>query len=208
MSFGPKHGGGLSPKEKRFVEEYLIDLNATKAAERAGAPSNSAKQRGYELLQKPDVAAAIEEAQRARSDRTKVTQDMVLQELARVAFASLADVTNWGVKEVAIGYDDEGRRLAAEDIGMAVKVEYVPQPFVEPVDRDELMPEVRAAVAEVSLGREGFKIKMHDKIGALDKIARHLGMYKDKVEHSGTVTIRKGLEAFYGGGADESEAES
>lgn len=175
----------LTAKQKRFVEEYLIDLNATQAAIRAGYSEDTAYSIGSENLKKPEVQQAISEAQAARSERTGITADRVLQELAKVGFANASDVVNWGTKEVAFGYDDDGRRLSAEDIGNAVKVEYVPAPFVEPIDRDALPENIRAAVSEVKLTRDGFAIKMHDKVGALEKIGRHLGMFKDKVELTG-----------------------
>ncbi|WP_310715492.1 terminase small subunit, partial [Burkholderia multivorans] len=76
----------LSAKHQRFVDEYLIDLNATKAAERAGYSKRTAGQIGFELLKKPEIAEAISEAMKAREQRTGITQDRVLRELARIAF--------------------------------------------------------------------------------------------------------------------------
>jgi len=174
----------LTPKQARFVEEYLVDLNATQAAIRAGYSAKTAYSAGQRLLKDVDVAEAISAAQAKRSERTQITADQVLQELAKVGFSNLSDVTNWGIKEVAFGFDADGKRLRAEDIGDAAMVRYVDAPFVEPIDRDNLPDEVRAAVAEVSLGKDGFKIKMHDKVGALTQIGRHLGMFKDKVENT------------------------
>lgn len=175
----------MTPKQSAFVHEYLIDLNATQAAIRAGYSANAAGAIGHETLTKPEVAAAIAEAQADRARRTGITADRVLRELAKVGFADLADVTDWGVKEVAVGFDGDGKRLPPEAIGDAVVVQYVEAPFVTPICRDALPADVRASVAEVSLGKDGFKIKMHDKVGALEKIGRHLGMFKERVEHSG-----------------------
>jgi phage terminase small subunit len=175
----------LSAKKAQFVREYLVDLNATQAAIRAGFSEKTAYSQGQRLLKDVEVAAAVELAQAKRAERTEITQDQVLRELAAVGFARLSDVTDWGTKEVAFGYDEDGKKLRAEQIGDAVMVQYVDAPFVTPLNRDELPDAVRAAVAEVSLGKEGFKIKMHDKVGALEKIGRHLGMFKERVEHSG-----------------------
>ena len=66
----------LTPKQARFVEEYLVDLNATQAATRAGYSKRSAGIQGHENLKKPHIAAAISEAQQARSKRTEITQDV------------------------------------------------------------------------------------------------------------------------------------
>ena len=71
----------LTPKQRRFVDEYLVDLNATQAARRAGYSERTAAAIGAENLRKPQIAAAIEQAQGARSERARVTQDMVLKGL-------------------------------------------------------------------------------------------------------------------------------
>lgn len=75
----------LTPKQLRFVEEYLVDLNASAAALRAGYSKRTAGQMGYELLNKPEIAAAIATAQAARSARTAITADWVLERLAHEA---------------------------------------------------------------------------------------------------------------------------
>ena len=75
----------LTPKQARFVEEYLIDLNATAAAKRAGYSAKTAEQQGYQLLQKTLVQQAIQNAQQARSERTEVTQDQVIRGLQKEA---------------------------------------------------------------------------------------------------------------------------
>lgn len=71
----------LTEKQKRFVEEYLIDLNATQAAIRAGYRENSAMEQGYQLLQKTSVQHAIQQAQNKRSKRTEISQDDVIKGL-------------------------------------------------------------------------------------------------------------------------------
>ena len=74
----------LTPKQQRFVSELLIDLDATQAAIRAGYGQQTARQAGAENLSKPDVSAAISEAQAARAERTEMTQDYVLENLRTV----------------------------------------------------------------------------------------------------------------------------
>lgn len=75
----------LTPKQQRFVEEYLIDLNATQAAIRAGYSERTAEQQGYQLLQKTSVLKAIEEAKNQVSKRTELTVDMVVNGLLKEA---------------------------------------------------------------------------------------------------------------------------
>ena len=71
----------LTPKQQRFVDEYLIDLNATQAAIRAGYSPKTAEQQGFQLLKKTSVSEAIEQAQKERQKRTLVTQDDVIRGL-------------------------------------------------------------------------------------------------------------------------------
>lgn len=74
----------LTPKQQRFVEEYLIDLNATQAAIRAGYSEKTARSIGQRLLTNVDIQKAIEEAQNKRTERTEITQDYVLSNIQKV----------------------------------------------------------------------------------------------------------------------------
>jgi len=76
----------LNDKQRRFADEYLIDLNATKAAERAGYSPKTANEQGARLLANVSVQALLTECMQARAKRTEITQDRVLQEIARIAF--------------------------------------------------------------------------------------------------------------------------
>lgn len=71
----------LTPKQQRFVEEYLVDLNAAAAARRAGYSERTADRIGHENLKKPEISAAVQEAKSARSERVEVTQDWILTKL-------------------------------------------------------------------------------------------------------------------------------
>lgn len=164
----------LTDKQRRFVDEYLIDLNATQAATRAGYSQKTAGQIGEQNLKKLEIAHAIQEAQAARSRRTKVTQDMVLRELAKIGFSDIRKIVRWGKTELRVtdDGDDEGEVTEAYH-GLAL------------VSADDIDDDTAAAISEISEGREGLKVKLHDKKGALVDIGRHLGMFKDRVEHSG-----------------------
>ncbi|EIM25740.1 terminase small subunit [Microvirga lotononidis] len=162
----------LTDKQKRFVEEYLIDLNATQAAVRAGYSEKTARSVGSENLTKPDIMAAIEEAQKARSERTGITADRVLTELAKIGFYDIRKAVKWGANpgdKTSENADPNGLNI--------YPVSLVPS--------EKLDDDTAAAVAEVSLTQTGVKLKMHDKRAALVDIGRHLGMFKEKVEHSG-----------------------
>lgn len=88
----------LTPKQERFVQEYLVDLNATQAAIRAGYTKKRASELGYQLLQKTTVQVALKAAMDRRARRTEITQDMVLEEIGKVAFKPAADVADSELK--------------------------------------------------------------------------------------------------------------
>ena len=170
----------LTAKQARFVEEYMIDLNATQAAIRAGYSEKGAEVQGHRLLRNAKVAAAVADAKASRSERTEITADMVLRELALLGFANMQDyvrVTSSG--EPYVDLSDMTREQAA-----AIS-ETLVEDYVE--GRGEDARQVRKV-----------RIKFHDKKGALVEIGRHLGMFeKDKasVEIKGPlVIIRSGKE--------------
>lgn len=88
----------LTPKQERFVQEYLVDLNATAAAKRAGYSSKRASELGYQLLQKTTVQTAIQNAQLERQKRTKVTQDYVIGKLMEIADKDASDAQDSDLK--------------------------------------------------------------------------------------------------------------
>jgi phage terminase small subunit len=157
----------LNEKQRRFVEEYLIDLNATQAATRAGYSRKTAYSQGQRLLSHVEVQAAISAAQEARSKRTQITQDAVLTELAKIGFGNIADFVD----------------VAGES----------PSIDLQAVPRDKLaaLSEITTETVHEHRGRgetaevRRVKIKMWDKRSALVDIGRHLGMFKDKVELTG-----------------------
>lgn len=156
----------LAPKQKRFVEEYLVDLNATQAAVRAGYSAKTAEQMGYQLLQKTSVQASIQSAMKKRSMRVEITQDRVLQELAYIAFSNGADFAK--VIEKLLPPDP----LCGGPSRMVQVVEMTPT--------DELPPDKRAAIAGIEETKNGIKVSSHDKVRALELIGKHLGMFDGK----------------------------
>lgn len=141
----------MTPKQGRFVLEYLVDLNATQAAIRAGYSENGANVQGSQLLANPNIAEAIASEQAKRRQRLEISGDKVLQEYARIAFANTSDYLMFGPDGVQV------RPLA------------------------NLTEDQAAAIAEVIETRTQngvtVKLKLHDKLRALDAMAKHLGLH-------------------------------
>jgi phage terminase small subunit len=176
-------GTRLTAKQCLFVGEYLVDLNATQAAIRAGYSAQTARQTGSENLSKPYIAAEIERALAARGG---ITRTRLIEELARIAFSDIGKVVTWGPEAVVI---------QAPESGVAIKRM---ENRITLLDSDKIEDDVRGAVAEISQGANGaLHVKMHDKVAALDKLARVLGMYRIKVDVSHTRPARV-VFAYYG----------
>ncbi len=101
----------LTPKQEHFVKEYLVDLNGLKAAVRAGYSPKSAAVTAARNLKNPTVRAAVQDAMQRRARRTEVSQDRVLQELARIAFAAPDDLQQWRKVGLAPRFADRLRAL-------------------------------------------------------------------------------------------------
>lgn len=160
----------LTDRQRRFVEEFLADGNATAAYKRAGykAGGNSAESAASRLLRNVQVAEAIAAAQKERSQRTLVTADDVLRELARVGFS-------------------DPRRLYRPDGTLKTPCEWDDDvaAAVASVETDE---ETRQIDARTRVTTRTHKVKRWDKLSALEKLGKHLGMFKEQHEHSGEVT--------------------
>ncbi len=146
----------LTEKQQRFVDEYLIDLNATQAAIRAGYSVNTANEQGSQNLAKLSIQQAIAEKMAERSKRTGVNQDRVIQELARIAFVNPQNVIN---------AEDGSVREDATDDDLAC---------IQSV-------KVKTASSDKGYSEER-EIKLADKLKALELLGKHLGMFTDKLE--------------------------
>ena len=160
----------LTAKQIRFVDEYMVDFNATQAAVRAGYKAKTAHVIGAENLRKPKIAEEIARRQKDLQRRTEVTQDRVVKEMARVAFA---DATDYACVET-LTYENEDGTVS-------------PVQIVSPKDTDTLSDDQRAAIAGIKHGANGIEVKLHDKIKALELLGRHIGMFNDKIEVRATV---------------------
>ena len=143
----------LTDKQQCFVDEYLIDLNATQAAIRAGYSAKTADQQGSRMLANVKVKQAVAEKQAQRSKRTGVNQDRVVLELAKVAFAKMTDIvdSNGRIKEDA----------SPDDLACIESIKY-----------KESDNEYGGSVER--------EVKVASKLKALELLGKHLGMWSDK----------------------------
>ena len=147
---------GLNDQQRMFAVEYLVDLNATQAAIRAGYSERTAKVQASRLLSHANVAAAISKAQDKRSRKTEITAERVLEEIAAVAFAHMGQYATWGGERVSL------------------------------TDSAEVDPRAVSEVTQrVSRYGNHVSVKLHDKLGALAKLGDHLGMWKKEPEPTG-----------------------
>ena len=149
----------LTRKQQAFVDEYLVDLNGTQAAIRAGYSQRSAKQLADSLLKKPHVADAVNAAILDRQDRTKITQDRVLEEMARIAFANMGDFIT--IDETGTPILDFSR---ANNVKLASVAQITQEVYME--GRGEDAVPVKKTV-----------FKLHDKGKHLEMLGRHLGLF-------------------------------
>lgn len=162
----------LTPKQMRFVDEYLVDFNATQAAIRAGYSPKTAAAAAARLLRNVNIQAEIARRQKDLQRRTEVTQDRVVKELARIAFANIADYLH---VETQTRTKDDGTEVTYQTVMFN--------------ETQELSADQRAALAVVKQSVNGFELKLHDKIKALELLGRHIGMFTDKLEVKGAIDI-------------------
>ena len=153
----------MTGKQNRFVEEYLIDLNATQAAIRAGYSPKTANEQGARLLANASIRAAVDKAEAERSRRTGINQDRVIREIAKLAFLNPVDVIDMDEATVkGEAHRDDTACIAS------VKVKNIPTEDGAITERE---------------------VKTYDKLKALELLGRHLGMFNDKVKVEGTVPV-------------------
>ena len=171
----------LTPKQMRFVDEWLIDFNGKQAAIRAGYSAKTAEATAARLLRNVKVQAEISRRQKDLQRRTEVTQDRVVKELARIAFANIADYLH---VETQTRTKDDGTEVTYQIVMLS--------------ETEDLSVDQRAALANVKQSVNGVEIKLHDKIKALELLGRHIGMFTDKLEVKGAIDIASVLAAARG----------
>ena len=145
----------LTEKQQRFVDEYLIDLNATQAAIRAGYSVKTANEQGSQNLAKLSIQQAIAEQMAERSKRTGINQDRVVLELAKIALVKMTDIV-----------DSQGR----------IKSDASPDDLacIESVKYKESESDIGSSVER--------EVKIASKLKALELLGKHLGMWNDKLD--------------------------
>jgi phage terminase small subunit len=168
--------GALSAKHKRFVQEYMVDLNGTQAAIRAGYSPKSASEQAYDLLRKPQIQEALAEQVRARSERCKLTADNVIKELMTLAFGNLGDY-----------------HVVTED-GKGVYLD------LSKISNEQWKALKRAKTKRYSDGRGEdareileTEIEMHDKKGPLIELGKHLGLFRGEGNLSKEADVAKAV---------------
>jgi phage terminase small subunit len=145
----------LTLKQQRFVDEYLIDLNATQASIRAGYSVKTAKEQGSQNLTKLNIQQAISEKMAERSRRTGVNQDRVVLELAKIAFVKMTDIV-----------DNQGKiKSTATEDDLAC---------IESMKYKESESETGSSVER--------EVKISPKLKALELLGKHLGMWNDRMD--------------------------
>lgn len=145
----------LNARQQRFVDEYLIDLNATQAAIRAGYSVKTAQEQGAQLLSKLMVQQAVSEKMAERSKRTGVNQDRIVLELAKIALVKMTDLV-----------DSHGRikdTASEDDLACIESIKY------------------KASESDTGSSVER-EVKLASKLKALELLGKHLGMWNDKLD--------------------------
>lgn len=159
----------MTPKQKAFVREYLVDLNATQAAIRSGYSQKTAHATGWENLRKPEIEEALLAAHQARATRTEITQNRVLEEITHAAFLDPLDLFREdGTLKPLSEMPEASRRAIA---GLEVEEIY------SGTGKD------RKWIGYLK------KIKLVSKEGMVTLAGRHLAMFTDNTKHSGAVTV-------------------
>ena len=159
----------LTPKQEQFCQEYLVDLNGTQAALRAGYSENTAAEQASRLLIKSKVVDRIQKLMDARSERVKINSDFILMELYKIASADLS--------------------LAYDDKGTLKNIHEIPEHVRKAIAGIEVYQEFEGAGKERYHAGDTTKIKMWDKIKSLELLGKHLEMFTDKVKVSGNIGL-------------------
>jgi phage terminase small subunit len=156
----------LTLKQTKFVDEYLIDLNATQAAIRAGYSEKTANRIASENLSKLDVQSYLQKRQKELQNHANITPEKVIDELTHIAFDDIKNYLSFRTEKTQVGESDNGSPILAYDTIVDLK------------DSDTI--DTRN-ISEISKGRDGqFKFKLYSKDNALVQLGKYLGMFNDK----------------------------
>ena len=172
----------LTDKQRRFCEEYIVDLNATQAAIRAEYSEKTAYSMGQRLLKKVEAREYIKQLKEERKERTQIEADRVIYELSLIAFSNAADYAAVVEKELTIEGPEGEPIKVLDDDGNPVTYR-----TVEPVLTKDLTADQKRALAVIKKGRDGFEVRPYDKVRALELLGKHIGLFEEKVNVNGTI---------------------
>lgn len=219
----------LEPRQQRFVEEYMVDMNATQAAIRAGYSADTAQEQSSRLLSNVMVQAGISAARKVQQERTAITADTVLMEIANVALADARELVEVKTGCCRCCYGEghkyqrtlgeynhdrdqwlaKGKELAEfeDQGGIGFNPLKLPHPEcpncggdgdarVVLKDTRTLSPQALALYAGAKTGKYGIEVQMHSKMDALEKLAKHVGLYeKDNTQKNDPLALRNMTDA-------------
>ena len=176
----------LTPKQQRFCEEYLIDMNGTQAAIRAGYQPSNANVYSSELLADPNISEYLNHLRNERSIRTKIDADWLLARLAAEAVADVKDI-----------FDDEGNLKPVAEwpemfrVGLVTGID-VEREKVEVSTRETGQAHDERVIEAIETRTRITKVKLSDRIKRLELIGRHIGVqaFRDKVAVEGPIVIQ------------------
>ncbi len=167
----------MTEAQKRFCDEYLIDLNATRAYKVAYSrckKDETASVNGSKLLRNTKVQEYISRKQKEIEKRTEVTQDMVIKELSAIAFSKASDYAKLKKMKRNIPIFDEEGMIVDYKEEEYTEIEFTPT--------DELSEEQKKALSGIKQGKFGLEVNSCDKVRALELLGRHLGIFNDKLD--------------------------
>ena len=172
--------GTLTPNQKAFVKAYLETGNGKQSwmsvYPHEGRVPYLAEQAAYKLLKMPKIAAAVDAGRAEAAKTLGVSAERITAELVKIAFTKITDIVEWG-ESVPVANEETGEIKFVQGIKLKASAE---------------IPEINAAaIAKIRQAKDGtISIEMHDKIGALEKLGRSLGMFptqvKGEIEHKHT----------------------
>jgi phage terminase small subunit len=179
----------LTPRQERFVLEYLVDLNATQAAIRAGYSAKTAAVIGCQNLGKPELAAAIAGAQQKRAGKLEITAEAVLQRWWTIANVDVRELVEYHRSACRTCWPKEPENPTINPRCGSCHGNGHGRVIVN--DTRNLSPGAAMLYAGVQEGKDGIKALIEARDRALENVAKHLGMFRERVEHSGGMTLEQ-----------------
>lgn len=161
--------GKLTERQKKFCEEYLLDLNATKAAQRAGY---SQKCNSTRLLEREAVQEYLSEQFRKMQEKAEISKEEVIRELGKIAFSNGCDFAKVIERKVI----ENGEEVSIHEMEVA--------------NIDKIPEEKRAAIANIKISKSGVSITPYDKMKALELLGKHFGLFQDKINNTASSQVQ------------------